>query len=247
MRSGLVSRLLPALLATGCLVNTELYEERSEELADQAQAGGAYGVRFIQDPDCIMIDMTGEDLDGPFSFEAYIWPDSGLGFGLFPLVVWPGAFALYQDESGYTAAGPADGPDISTAAATPQSVMDGQYHHLALNYGQNGTLSLYIDGALSAYAPIEFDDQPAETLYLGCWPEQEATFVGLIAEARLSDSALYAGDFDPSWEPYELSQATIGLWHLDEGQGDDIFDEAGEHDGVLMGGSWEHFYLGREL
>ncbi len=247
MLPGRIFRLLAVLLTTGCLINTELYEERSEELAQQDRTGGAYGVRFQQEPDCILIDVDGIDIDGPFSFEAFIWPRAGLGFGLFPIVVWPGMFAIYQEESGYTVAGPADEPDISSGAATPQSTMDGQHHHVAVNYGQNGTLSLYRDGLLVGNAPVSFEDEPADTIYLGCWPEEEATFVGLIAEARLSDSALYSGDFSVDWEPYEVSQATLGLWHLDEGEGADIFDETGDYDGVLRGGSWEHFYLGPEL
>ena len=250
MPLGHVFRLLPVLLATGCLINRDLYEERSKELSEQGGADGAWGVRFAQEPDCIMVDFAGVDLTnedgeiGPFSFDAYIWPNGSLGWGLYPIVLWPGVFAFYQLDA-YTVAGPADKPDISGGANSTDSVMDGDEHHVAVNYGQNGYLSLFIDGARVGYAPVEFEDQASEMLYLGCWPDQGATFVGLIAEARFSDSALYSDeDFEPAWEPYDVSQSTVGLWHLDEGGGADIFDETGEHDGVLYGGEWESFELG---
>ncbi len=245
-RAGAVSLLLVAALCSGCLINTELYEERWDELAAELTPGGGYGVRFSASPDCIQVDVSGLELDGPFSFDAYIWPDAGPGFGKYPVVAWPGMFALYQDEYGYTVAGPADEPAVDLSAHTPTSIMDGAYHHLAINYGQNGTMSIYRDGLLKGYAEVEFTGEVSETLYLGCWPGEEATFAGVIGEARLSDSALYSGDFDPEWLPYKVADATVGLWHLDEGEGEDVLDEAGGHDGVLVGGFWEHFYLGPE-
>jgi hypothetical protein len=237
--------LFAAFLA-GCLVNTDLYEETREQLLLDAEVVGTYGVRFADSPDCILVDTAELSLDGPFSFDAYVWPDAAPGFDIWPIVAWPGHFALYQDPYGYTIAGPADEYGTSTGASTTKSITDGDRHHLALNYGQNGTMSLYIDGQLMATAPVEFSGEPSSNLYIGCWPEQDATFAGVIGELRLSDSALYADEFEPSWEPYEVSQATLGLWHLDEGEGNDVFDETGEYDGVLQGGSWEHFYLGPE-
>ncbi len=237
---------LATVLLGGCLINSELYDERHEALLAEAEPGGTYGVRFAGDPDCILVEAAGLAVDGPFSFDAYIWPDAAPGFDVWPVVAWPGHFAVYQDPYGYTIAGPADELGTTTGASTTTSIMDGDTHHIAINYGQNGYLTLYIDGVQKSYVPVEFSGEASSNLYIGCWPEQDATFAGVIGEVRLSDSALYAADFEPSWEPYETSQSTLGLWHLDEGEGTEIFDETGEHDGVLYGGSWEHFYLGPE-
>ncbi len=238
--------ILSTAIFSGCLINTELYEERYDELVAASETGGTYGVRFAADPDCIMVDSSDLELDGPFSFDVYIWPDAAPGFDVWPIVAWPGHFAIYQDPYGYTIAGPADDYGTSSGASTTASIMDGDTHHVAINYGQNGYLTLYIDGLQKSYVPVEFSGETSSNLYIGCWPEQDATFSGVIAEVRLSDSALYTGDFEPAWEPYESSQATMALWHLDEGEGTEVLDEAGSYDGELIGGTWEHFYLGPE-
>ncbi len=238
---------LAVVFGSGCLINTELYDVRREELLAAAETAGTYGVKFVTEPDCILVDASDLVLDGPFSFDAYLsGPNPIPQHDIWPVVVWPGHFALYQDPFGYTIAGPADDYGPSSGASTTKSIVSTGRTHVAVNYGQNGNLSLYIDGELKAVAPVEFSGDPAPNLYIGCWPDQEATFAGTIGEVRLSDSALYADEFEPDWEPYEVSQSTVGLWHLDEGQGSDVFDETGRHDGELIGGSWEHFYLGAE-
>jgi hypothetical protein len=238
---------LAVVLCSGCLINTELYEERRDELLAANETGGTYGVRFVAEPDCILVDASELELDGPFSFDAYIAGPSEIPqHDLWPIVAWPGHFAVYQDPYGYTVAGPADEYGPSTGASTTKSIVDTGRHHVAINYGQNGYLSLYIDGEEKGNAPVQFSGEQASNLYIGCWPEQDATFVGVIGEVRLSDSALYAADFEPSWEPYEVSQSTVALWHLDEGEGTEVLDEAGGFDGELVGGSWEHFFLGTE-
>jgi hypothetical protein len=246
MAPGRTILCIAVVLLSGCLINQELYDERHEELLLAAEAGGTYGVRFAADPDCILVDAAELVLDGPFSFDAYIQPIARPGFDIWPIVAWPGHFALYQDPYGYTIAGPSDEYGTTSGASTTMSIMDGNTHHVALNYAQNGNLTLYIDGFEKAISPVEFSGDPSDNLYIGCWPEQDATFAGVIGEVRLSDSALYAGSFEPEWMPYEASQSTLALWHLDEGEGTEVLDETEGFDGVLQGGVWEHFYLGPE-
>jgi hypothetical protein len=246
MPAGRTFPLFSIALLGGCLINTELYEERYAELEAELVTGGTFGVRFAGDSDCIMVDTSELVLDGPFSFEAYVGTDAAPGFDVWPIVAWPGHFALYQDPYGYTVAGPADEYGTTSGASTGESIMDGSDHHLALNYGEAQELSLYIDGVEMARAPVTFSGETSSNLYLGCWPDQDATFAGVIAEVRLSDSALYAGDFEPTWEPYEPGQSTVALWHLDEGEGTEIGDQTGGYPGELHGGSWELFYLGPE-
>lgn len=239
-------RLLPLVLslaAAGCLVNDDLYEQRYDQILAEVE-GARGGARLRQSPDCIEVDATDLVLSGPFTFDAYIHPESGPGHDLYPVIAWPGVFALYQDTDGYTVASGTD--DLETAARTPTSLMDGAYHHVAVSYGQNTHLSLYLDGRRMAWTPVEIAEAPGATLYLGCWPDQDATFAGDIGEARLSAVALYDEDFEPEWLPYEPSTATLALWHLDETSGSEVADAQGKAPGILVQGEWVEFALDGE-
>jgi hypothetical protein len=245
-RGSQIPLLAPLALAAGCLVNTDLYEQRQAEILAAQQAGGGWGVRFAGRPDCIDIDMGGLTLDGAWTLEMYLLASQGGPGTAFPLAVWPGVFALLQNEDGYTLAAPASNPVTTAGASATRSIMDGSYHHIALNYGAGSELSLYLDGVLGSHAPVALDADPEPRMHLGCWTEEGLTFDGVIAEVRLSAAALYADDFTPAWEPYEVEQATLGLWHIDEGQGSRIADETDSFPGILIGGVWERFSLTRE-
>lgn len=242
MSKGLSPVLLAAfVLGEGCLINTGEYRDRIEEL-DEAELVGAWGVRLRDRPDCIQVDMGGLALDGPWSFDAYVLADVRSGY-VSPIVVWPGVFAFLQDATGYVIAAPASNPVPGGGASTPTSLMDGARHHVALNYSSDGVMSVYLDGTLKSSAPVALDQEPEPVMELGCWTGEGATFSGVIAEARLSGAALYAGSFDVAWEPYQVEQATLALWHIDEGGGAEIRDETESYPGVLVGGTWERFSL----
>ena len=61
---------------------------------------------------------------------------------------------------------------------------------------------------------------------------------GLIAQVRLSNKALYQIEFTPECVLSKTSD-TIGLWLLEEGKGDTIKDETGNHNGKWNGPGWE--------
>lgn len=233
-------------LCGGCLINSGLYEERKAEILEAQEIRGTWGVRFAARPDCINVDMGGLALDAAWTLEMYLLAGQGGPGETFPLAVWPGSFALLQNGDGYTLFAPASNPVTTAGASTARSVMDGAFHHIAVNVGTAGEVSLYLDGQLSAQGPVALDAEPEATLHLGCWTEEGQTFDGILGEVRLSAAALYAGEFEPAWEPYAVEEATLGLWHIDEGQGSLIADETGSYPGTLVGGVWERFALGRE-
>jgi hypothetical protein len=126
----------------------------------------------------------------------------------------------------------------------------GTWHHVASSYG-GGSFRLYVDGTLvgstDATEPVE---NPQNTLYLGAtaryqheldtdqgtyyWPPID----GFIAEVRLSSTNRYAADFKP--EPrLSVDEWTLGLWHLDEGDGSVAADSSPNHlDGAITGATW---------
>ncbi|MBN1337212.1 MAG: hypothetical protein JXB39_14735 [Deltaproteobacteria bacterium] len=232
------SILLPCLPLAGCLVHQELYDERADALGR-----GSWGVGFETDSDCLVVDARDLDLGDTFTFDAYLQGDAAPGPGLFPVVSWPGAFAVYQDTDGYLVMGSTDTSDASAGTSTSISLLDGARHHLAAGYGQNGYASLFLDGTRVAFASLDLAPTPGDTLYLGCWPEEEVAFRGVIGEVRLSAAAFYGTDFTPEWTPYPVSDATLALWHLEEGDGVEVRDEVGVAPGRLSGGVWVPFPL----
>jgi hypothetical protein len=126
----------------------------------------------------------------------------------------------------------------------------GAWHHVASSYG-GGSFRLYVDGSLvgsmNATEPVE---NPQNTLYLGATARYQHDFEaeqgtlywppidGFIAEVRLSSTNRYTADFTP--EPrLSVDEWTLGLWHLDEGDGSVAADSsANQLDGTITGATW---------
>jgi hypothetical protein len=101
--------------------------------------------------------------------------------------------------------------------------------HIAAVY--DGTnLSLYVDGQqVSAAAgsgnlattgnPLRFGDK----------------LDGLMDEIRISDFARFTTNFTPPDQPYFLDAGTFLLYHCDEGGGNQLIDETGNHPAALTG------------
>lgn len=204
---------------------------------------GDYGVAIYEDPDCIDIDMKGYTFQAPFTLEVYFFANEEDQGAIYPLMAWPGAFAIYQDADGYFVAGSTDDTSGSVALTSAQPIMDGGYHHVALSYDAEGEGQLFLDGQKLSNASVDLVGTPGEHLHLGCWPGQEAYFSGILGEIRLSSSARYASSFEPNWTEYEVREDTVGLWHLNEGEYDSVLDETGSWDGTLTGCEWVSFIL----
>lgn len=204
---------------------------------------GDYGVLFDSEPDCIEFDVSALTLEPPFTLDLFLKGGDEASYALYPLVVWPGAFALYQDEHQYLIFGPTTDTGAGTGASAPKNVLDGGYHHIAATYNTDGDVSLFFDGSpLVVSAPVVMSEQPGDALYIGCWPGQAgATFSGVIGELRLQSTQHYNTNFQPTWLQYEVEETTLALWHFNEGRGSSVLDATGGSDGVLEGGEWVEF------
>jgi len=67
---------------------------------------------------------------------------------------------------------------------------------------------------------------------------------GIIDEVRISDIARTPEEITANWNGgkgrrFEKDEHTVGLWHMDEGSGDTIYDETDNHnDGTIQGAGW---------
>jgi hypothetical protein len=209
------------------------------------EVSGQYGVEFTENPDCVEIDVSTISLEAPFTVDAYILGGSGMPrYGKYPVVAWPGGFALYENENGSTVWGPTGDTGESAATFTPMGILDGAWHHLAGVYDEAGEATLYVDGKNYGFATLELAQAPEDTLYVGCWPtRRNAWFSGVIGEVALSSTARYAEDFTPEWVEFAADEDTLGLWHLNEGQGTAVLDDMDYSTGTLSGGEWVEFVL----
>ncbi len=205
---------------------------------------GDYGVAFSDEPDCVEIDVSSLTLEAPFTLDLFVQSGAEAGYAFYPLVVWPGAFTLFQDEYQYLIFGPSTDTSAGAGASTPKDILDGGYHHLAATFDADGQASLYLDGDRLVAAPVALAEEPGDVLYLGCWPGQSnAYFSGTIGEVRIQNTLHYDSDFAPTWSEYEPSDTVTAMWHLNEGRGTSVLDAMGLSDGVLEGGEWVQFPL----
>ncbi len=203
---------------------------------------GDYGIAFDIKPDCVEIDASAIQLEAPFTVDMFIQTGSTAEFDIYPLVVWPGAFALFQDEFQYLIFGPSTDTSAGAGASSPTDIMDGGYHHIAATFDADGQASLFLDGNALGGAPVSLLEDPGSTVYIGCWPaEGEATFLGTIGEVRIQSTEFYSSDFAPTWQEYEVNDTVLALWHLNEGRGTSVLDATGTADGELTNGEWVAF------
>lgn len=232
MRSRLVLVFLPFFLLSACgdgFLST---------------TAGDFGVAFHDDEDCVEVDVSNVEIAAPFTIDLFLKSAEEAEYALYPLMIWPGAFALFQDRNEYTIFGPSSDTNPSAGASTPSSFVDGGYHHVAGTFDEDGLASLYLDGELKVTAPIGLLEDPGAVLYLGCWPGQDdATLDGVLGEVRIQGTQHYYGDFAPTWVEYEPADNVLALWHLNEGRGTAVLDAMGLSDGELAGGEWVDFPL----
>jgi hypothetical protein len=142
------------------------------------------------------------------------------------------------------------GPVNWLTVVAPSLPTPDTWHHVASSYG-GGSFRLYVDGSLvgsmNATEPVE---NPPGTLYLGATARYQHDFDpekgilywppidGFIAEVRLSSTNRYTADFTP--EPrLSADESTLGLWHLDEGDGSVAADSSpNQLNGTITGASW---------
>jgi hypothetical protein len=122
-------------------------------------------------------------------------------------------------------------------------IADGNWHHVAITRGLDGSMSIYTDGTLDAettgpLGDISYPDDRVDTdpndpyLVIGSEkfdidPLLYPPFSGWIDEIHVSNTIRYDVDFTPSTDPTSPDGNSVGLYHLDEGTGNFINDTSG--------------------
>ena len=142
-----------------------------------------------------------------------------------------------------------DGTGDRTICGT-SNVLDEQWHHIAVQRKlSDGSMSLYVDGVLEARAdtgpggdisypddgvPGNFCGGPCTNsdpfLVIGAEKHDAGaafpSYSGWIDEVRLSNIIRYSSNFTRPSQPFTPDADTVGLYHFDEGNGNDITDSS---------------------
>ena len=203
-----------------------------------------FAVSFDGQSSCVEVTSDASFLPSPeagFTIEAWVQSEPETQYIAHPLVVWTGAFALWTDEEG--AGHFTDASKDPTGADGADGWMDGELHHVAGTYS-NGSADLYLDGRKIAFNHnTQLGASTTSAFYIGCWATKSVHHHGLIDEVRLSNTVRYTDDFAPPDSSFGLDDATIHLWHFDEGEKEVALDEAARADAYLSGVEWVEFSL----
>lgn len=228
--------------AWGCTVTPSDLEGEGPAGSDEAFTGSGAAIELDGPTDLAEIPHTAALSLGPLgqlTFEAWIRPASD-GPGLIAQKRDPGGagFTL-RATLGAGVAATVWGGSGMTEIFVPGALTAGTWTHVALSY--NGTLvRLFVDGQLLDSAAHTGSADNTGDLHLGGLPGGTAddAFLGRIDEVRLSSAGIYGVSFEPML-PVEESLGTIGLWHLDEGNGVVFLDAtAGGSDGTTVQTTW---------
>ena len=169
--------------------------------------------------------------------------------------------SLYGGGGGTIAFGVAVG-DSGRTLCGGENVADGRWHHVAATRAEAGDLRLFVDGRLvaeGAGAPGDMSyrdgrgtDYPGSDPYLVLGAEKHdagsdfPSFNGWLDELRVSNTVRYTADFEVPAAAFEPDAQTVGLFHMDEGGGDQLDDSSasaahGEvrHGGPSGGPTWD--------
>ncbi|MDX1947946.1 MAG: LamG-like jellyroll fold domain-containing protein [Pirellulaceae bacterium] len=176
--------------------------------------------------------------DHPMTVEAWLTPDNLNKHMQFLTDGEQGGFALSIDK-GLWSFSVRDGEEFFVPVAPFKE--GGKRVHVAGVVAES-QLRLYIDGHEAMRIPGRPKYTPSELpLAIGANPNHGAMvyhYAGQIDEVRISNAARYRGDFQPP-SAFSDDDATIALYHFDEGQGDVLTDSSGNnHHGKIVGAKW---------
>jgi hypothetical protein len=228
-----------------------------EPISTSVQIMGCNALSFAGGDQGVVVDaLAGHELGAELTIEAWVRWDgateaewhtiAGQGAGD---EAGPGgwAFAVSSAVSGacegavtqpgQVVAWVEDGP----CSASTLTLDVGEWTHVAAVL-DSGTWSIWIGG-------IPYTDIGSELLVsvvsdevmrVGTMPSGDSPwgFVGIIDEMRLMTTVHYKGYFSPSAHPIP-ENGTVGLWHMDEGEGSVLGDTTVDgRDGRIEGAAW---------
>lgn len=205
------------------------------------QTGSEYALGYQQSSSCATASGDWGLVGSEFTVELWLQAGQDLSYAPHPHLVWPGSFALWSDAEGI---GYFSTTDVEPAGASyPTGWMDGDLHHIAGTYA-DGFTALYVDGQQVSFSTsTELGSAPGGELSVGCWGEK-GSFEGLIDEIRVSAGVRYEESFDVVQAPFQPDEATVYLWHANEGLENVALDAMGRSDLTLNAIEWVTFSLG---
>ena len=92
-----------------------------------------------------------------------------------------------------------------------------QWHHVAVVYESQSERRFYLDGQMvGSQATEDVNVRGDERLHIGHRrPGGHETFAGMIDQVRISNLAIYDGDFTPDLT-LDVQGHTAGLWYFDD-------------------------------
>jgi parallel beta-helix repeat protein len=142
-------------------------------------------------------------------------------------------FSLFIDDETFCPGGPTD--EFAFRQRLPDDLLcsgvaaaSGTWFHVAVSRNASDTVRLFVNGALAS-SKVMLDPTNSSGVFTfgraGDFPGQY--FPGSIAEVRLANTALYTIPFTPPTAPLPAGAGIVGLWHMDEGSGQNVLDNSG--------------------
>ena len=129
-------------------------------------------------------------------------------------------------------------PDTYVGAWEKEPVPRNQLIHLAGVYNGKAEIRFYVNGQLQCRTPVESVKPGRVPVTLGGNSGGGSTFLGRMAEVRISKIARYDNDFPPA-KRFDPDKDTIALYRFDEGKGNVLKDSSGNgHHGKIIGAKW---------
>jgi len=114
----------------------------------------------------------------------------------------------------------------------------GTWYHVAVSRDGSDNLRLFVNGIQRDTMNVADPANSSGVLTFGrAGSFSGQYFPGYIAEARLASIALYTANFVPPLVPLPAGGGIVGLWHMDEGSGQNALDTSGALRHGVLGGS----------
>jgi Concanavalin A-like lectin/glucanases superfamily/Bacterial Ig domain len=127
-----------------------------------------------------------------------------------------GGYILRILKTGQVAFFTLQNANIVDEVISTSTVADNHWHHVAGVYNAGtGTLSIFVDGFPQGSTSGRAAPTGTSNLFIGTSADSAGFFTGLIDEVKLSNGALYSGNFTPLAHAIPAS-GTVGLWNFDD-------------------------------
>lgn len=200
---------------------------------DPPVGDGPFALAFTGD-DCVIAEGPLAALGTELTIEAWVRGDAAPVDPYAAIVTVGGAAMLYVDDD-RTGVGDDETPDVGQE--TELTIWDGRRHHLAATWTPDGG-TIFVDGYRSGHGEAWTSAPGTDEIRLGCAADGAMGFDGVIDEVRVSTTVRYERNFQVEAAPLADDDATIALWHLDDGAGDIASDSAGAFPAEIGTATW---------